>query len=195
MVEAPHSEIPVPALAALCRFRWSVPVLGALWRAGGGGRFVVLAQGLAAPRSTLSRTLNGLIAQDLILHNPGYGHPLRPEYLLTPFGEAVGPAAADLAERLARGNLESACLRRWSLPVLAAVAGGAGRFGEILGAAPGLTPRALTLALRDLERAGLVERRVLDLRPPRVLYALTRRGRALTPSIVRLARAAMFDPG
>jgi DNA-binding HxlR family transcriptional regulator len=40
---------------------------------------------------------------------------------------------------------------------------------------PGVTPRALALALKDLEAAGLVERLVDDQSyPPTVTYAATR---------------------
>jgi DNA-binding HxlR family transcriptional regulator len=44
---------------------------------------------------------------------------------------------------------------------------------------PGVTPRALTLALKDLQAAGLVERRVEDAYPPRAVYSATPLGRKL----------------
>jgi DNA-binding HxlR family transcriptional regulator len=39
-----------------------------------------------------------------------------------------------------------------------------------------VTPRALALALRELEVAGLVEREVLATRPPSTRYRVTRAG-------------------
>jgi DNA-binding HxlR family transcriptional regulator len=39
-----------------------------------------------------------------------------------------------------------------------------------------VTPRALALALKDLEAAVLVRREVIDSRPPSTLYRATARG-------------------
>ena len=44
---------------------------------------------------------------------------------------------------------------------------------------PGVTPRALALALKDLQAAELVERRIEDAYPPRALYLPTPQGRRL----------------
>ena len=68
-------------------------------------------------------------------------------------------------------------LRKWSLPVLAAL-----RSRAVLGAArggSGRDPRALALALKDLQAAELVERRIEDAYPPRALYVPTAQGRRL----------------
>lgn len=43
----------------------------------------------------------------------------------------------------------------------------------------GVTPRALTLVLRRLERNGLIERRVIPDSPVRVEYSITELGRSL----------------
>jgi DNA-binding HxlR family transcriptional regulator len=50
----------------------------------------------------------------------------------------------------------------------------------------GATPRALTLALKDLVDAGIVERRVHDEFPPGTSYRLTSAGRALRNRVTRL---------
>jgi DNA-binding HxlR family transcriptional regulator len=55
------------------------------------------------------------------------------------------------------------------------------RFSELVEAVPGISPRMLSGRLRDLEQAGLVERRVLDTSPPSVQYRLTASGRRLEP--------------
>jgi DNA-binding HxlR family transcriptional regulator len=67
--------------------------------------------------------------------------------------------------------------RRWLLSVLYAAHSGALRFNEfkqILGEVP---PRTLAQRLSELEEAGLLDRTVIDARPPRVEYRLTDRGR------------------
>jgi DNA-binding HxlR family transcriptional regulator len=67
--------------------------------------------------------------------------------------------------------------RRWLLSVLYAAHSGALRFNEfkqILGEVP---PRTLAQRLTELEEAGLLDRTVVDARPPRVEYRLTEKGR------------------
>lgn len=71
--------------------------------------------------------------------------------------------------------------RRWLLAIVFAALGGAARFNEFAGAIEGISPRMLAERLRDLERAGLVERVVRPSSPPAVEYRLTERGRALAP--------------
>jgi DNA-binding HxlR family transcriptional regulator len=79
---------------------------------------------------------------------------------------------------------ENVGLKKWSLPVLAEL-GAPRRFSELRAALPA-TPRALALALKELEAAGLVRRTVTDDRPPRVRYEATE---AALP-IAAAARAA-----
>lgn len=159
----------IEELISLCHHRWSVPVLAELRRTGG-TRFVVLANRLGVGGTSLRRTLDGLVELGLVRRNPGYGHPLRPEYLLTGAGEA----AAVRCERLltAVDGRRDVVLRKWSLPVLAAL-GRQARFSELRDSLPGVTARALALALKDLERAGLVDRRVEHTYPPTAVYAPT----------------------
>lgn len=102
--------------------------------------------------------------------NEGYGHPLRPEYVLTPRGRR---AAATASNVLAAGETET-LLRKWSVPVLAELHEER-RFSELRAALPGISPRALALALRDLEAAGLVRREVRPTHPPSTVYSATRR--------------------
>jgi DNA-binding HxlR family transcriptional regulator len=74
--------------------------------------------------------------------------------------------------------------RRWLLSVLYAAHSGALRFNEfkqILGSIP---PQTLTQRLSELENAGLLDRTVVDARPPRVEYRLTEKGREFG-SVVR----------
>lgn len=78
--------------------------------------------------------------------------------------------------------------RRWQLSVIYAALSGAMRFSEFAQAVDGISPRMLAERLRDLEAAGLIERRVLPTSPPAVEYRLTERGRKLGP-IVEAMRA------
>ena len=70
--------------------------------------------------------------------------------------------------------------RRWMLAILwASAEEGAVRFNEFKQALEGIPPRTLAARLLELEDAGVLERRVLDTRPPRVEYRLTVSGRKL----------------
>ena len=84
--------------------------------------------------------------------------------------------------------------RRWVLAILwASAEAGAVRFNEFKQALEGIPPRTLAQRLSELEDAGVLERRVLDSRPPRVEYRLTRRGqelRALLEALTRFAATA-----
>jgi DNA-binding HxlR family transcriptional regulator len=63
-------------------------------------------------------------------------------------------------------------LKKWPMLVVVAIGRGARRFGEIKELLPGITPRALTGALRDLQATGLTERRITETWPPYTTYEL-----------------------
>jgi DNA-binding HxlR family transcriptional regulator len=70
--------------------------------------------------------------------------------------------------------------RRWVLAILwASAEAGAVRFNEFKQALEGIPPRTLAQRLTELEEAGVIERHVLDTRPPRAEYRLTDAGRRL----------------
>ena len=81
--------------------------------------------------------------------------------------------------------------RRWSLSILwASAEGGAVRFNEfrqVLGPVP---PRTLAQRLTELEEAGVLERVVVDARPPRVEYRLTESGKRLKAVVAAMRRVA-----
>jgi DNA-binding HxlR family transcriptional regulator len=69
--------------------------------------------------------------------------------------------------------------RRWVVSVLWASYEGAIRFNEFKQAVGAIPPRTLALRLVELEQAGMLQRLVIDARPPRVEYRLTDEGRRL----------------
>lgn len=68
--------------------------------------------------------------------------------------------------------------RRWSAAVIRATMEGPARFTEIRGSVEGLSARLLAERLRELEAAGLMERRALG--GGAVEYRLTEKGQALS---------------
>ena len=65
--------------------------------------------------------------------------------------------------------------------VLQALFTGSHRFADIRAAIPGVSDIMLTRRLRELEAAGLVERRVIAASPVHVEYHLTQMGREARP--------------
>jgi DNA-binding HxlR family transcriptional regulator len=78
--------------------------------------------------------------------------------------------------------------RRWTLSILYASVQGAARFNEFHFALERIPPATLTQRLVDLCEAGLLERRVLDTRPPAVEYRLTPLGKRFEPVLQELVR-------
>jgi DNA-binding HxlR family transcriptional regulator len=68
---------------------------------------------------------------------------------------------------------------KWSTLIVIALARRSHRFSEIRRAIPDISKRMLTQTLRDLERDGLVSRRVFPTKPPSVEYKLTDLGESL----------------
>lgn len=76
---------------------------------------------------------------------------------------------------------------KWSLLVVAHLAMGPRRFGQLLRGIEGISQRMLTLTLRRLERDGLVTRTAYLEIPPRVEYELTELGLTLVETVASMA--------
>jgi DNA-binding HxlR family transcriptional regulator len=76
---------------------------------------------------------------------------------------------------------------KWSVVVLARLAHGTHRFNELLRQIDGVSRRMLSATLRQLERDGLVQRRVYARVPARVEYELSPAGEHLLVALVPLA--------
>lgn len=74
----------------------------------------------------------------------------------------------------------------WKPIVLFHLLHGKKRFGELGRSIPAITQRMLTLQLRELEEAGIVQRTVHAEVPPRVDYELTELGRSLQPVLIAM---------
>jgi DNA-binding HxlR family transcriptional regulator len=88
--------------------------------------------------------------------------------------------------REAAGLLE----RRWTVSIICASHEGAVRFNEFLQVLGPVPPATLSSRLAELERAGVLERIVVDARPPRAEYRLTERGQQLSAFVSAVRRFA-----
>lgn len=66
------------------------------------------------------------------------------------------------------------------------------RFSELQKSMEGISPKTLSLRLRELEEHGLLERKVYPEVPPRVEYTLTEKGRLLEGVFIELKRFGLF---
>jgi DNA-binding HxlR family transcriptional regulator len=77
---------------------------------------------------------------------------------------------------------------RWKIPILFHLLGGRKRFTELARALNGVTQKMLTQQLREMQRNGLVERKVFAQVPPKVEYSLTNLGVSLRPVVDAMCR-------
>ena len=79
---------------------------------------------------------------------------------------------------------------KWKVLILRDLLPGTKRFGELKKSIGTVSQKVLTAQLRDMERNGLVNRKVYPEVPHRVEYSLTELGRSLKPIL-----DAMWDWG
>jgi DNA-binding HxlR family transcriptional regulator len=97
--------------------------------------------------------------------------------------QAKIPEAAQQKEALVREMLERVG-DKWTLLVIEELgSGGEMRFTQLRDRIGNVSQKMLTKTLRDLERDGLVTRRVHPVVPPRVDYKLTKLGEALGEAV------------
>jgi DNA-binding HxlR family transcriptional regulator len=77
--------------------------------------------------------------------------------------------------------------RRYALAIVYASRSGATRFNEYRQMLAPVPPTTLSARLDELAEAGVLERRVIDSRPPRTEYALTEKGKRLSALLDALA--------
>lgn len=70
---------------------------------------------------------------------------------------------------------------RWKVLILRDLLEGTKRFGELKKSVGGISQKVLTANLRDMEKKGLLVRKVYAEVPPRVEYTLTELGYSLEP--------------
>ncbi len=167
-------------LETLTHHRWAIPIIALLHEARG-AKFVQIVNRLQLSRDALTRSLTALNELGWVQRNAGYGHPLRPEYILTPSGAQLGALCLEFNHWLEENDLREPMLNKWSLPVLLA-AQSESRFSDLKRALPNITARALTSSLETLLNHNLVH--VQNRR-----YHLTALGQNVTPHLTKLSQA------
>ena len=142
---------------------------------------------LAASRDTLADTLAKLEVNGVVeRQRPGK----RTVYALTPLGVRVGAKCLPMVALVGETDRVDIALKKWPMLVLTALGRGAKRYNEAKAALPGITARALAIALKDLQSTGLIERTVEQGYPPAPLYVLSELGVRFFPPLDELCSAA-----
>jgi len=61
------------------------------------------------------------------------------------------------------------------------------RFNQFLESVEGINPKTLSVRLREMERNGLIQRKVFPETPIRIEYYITEKGKALKPILEQMA--------
>ncbi|WP_420842246.1 winged helix-turn-helix transcriptional regulator [Devosia lacusdianchii] len=79
---------------------------------------------------------------------------------------------------------------KWSMLLIMTLGAGPKRFNQLRRDVPDISQKMLTQTLRDLQRDGMVARRVFDTKPPSVEYRLTPLGESIIVPFGHLIRWA-----
>lgn len=183
-----HLNTELSFLTGLVHHRWNIPIIAELHRQSG-AKFITLLNHLRVSRGSLSASLYYLRDLGLVRKNEGHGHPMRPEYLLTQQGLAIGSECRLLVEILRHSDETDLAFRKWTLPLVVAIGKSRLRFNEVRASLGDATPRAIASGLRSLLQYGWLDRSLIDEFPPTAGYELTARGRRILDCLENLYNA------
>jgi len=81
--------------------------------------------------------------------------------------------------------------KKWSLNILRDLFFGKKRFSEFLKANPQLSTKILSVRLKELEKNGIIEKRIVNKTPVLIEYGLTSKGGALNKILYEMALFSM----
>ena len=100
--------------------------------------------------------------------------------------------------KLERGNLDEKCPIEAAIDIIGSkwtfliirdlLIDGTIRFGDLLRSLDGISPKTLSLRLRELEKFGIVNRIVYPEVPPKVEYELTEKVKSLEAAFIELRK-------
>ena len=153
---------------------WALPILAKM-HVGVAGRQATLLAATGASRTAFAQSLDHLIKIGLLERNPGFGHPLRPEFRLTSLGHTAA-AIANKIQNVPTGEDQDLLRRSWTLPVLTTLHSPS-HFNDIKRNLQTITDRALSQSLKTMEGRNWVRRSVDEAaRPPRSIYEAVNTG-------------------
>ncbi len=169
-----------------CSYSRNIPILAILFESKG-SKFISLVNRLEISKDTLSRTLKTLIKRGFVKKNPGYGHPLRPEYILTPDGYELGKVCSLFLKSIKTCNNTQLLFNKWSLPILYSLNDEHLQFNKLKSELESITSSSLSRSLKELIENGFIQRIIKDDFPPIIEYSLTNKSNSIKNSIVKIA--------
>jgi len=143
------------------------------------GRQAPLLTATGASRTAFAQSMEHLISMELMERNPGYGHPLRPEFRLTALGKAAAAIAHNI-QTVSKEEDQDLLRRSWTLPILTAIHQPS-QFNDIKRNLQTITDRALSQSLKTMEHRNWVHRDVdQTARPPRPFYRTVNTGETIS---------------
>jgi len=172
----------IPLIVKLTSKAWSLKIL-ALLHAGIPGRQAPLIAATTASRTAFASSLEHLLELGFLERNPGHGHPLRPEFRLTPKGVEAAAMASRILDLVPDDDAFAVVKRSWAVPVLA-VTGAPQRFSAIKAGLGPITDRALSQSLGLLEDRNWLKREInLSERSPYPVYQAVNTGQQINRAI------------
>ena len=162
----------------LFQYRWDLSLLAELYQSSG-AKFVTLQSRFDISRGILKTSLERLILAGLVVQNPGYGHPMRPEYILTPFGTSVGSLCNDLLDEGEKRGVSDIFYDKWSCPIVFSTGKEKVRFNTLKKSLNPITSRALSGSLKKLHQLECIKRSLLDANPPMNIYSIGKKSMGL----------------
>lgn len=161
---------------------WSLEILAHL-HARVPGRQAPLLAATGASRGAFRASLEHLVDLHLLERNPGHGHPLRPEFRLTPTGVKAANVAAQIALVVGDDAGFALIRRRWTVPVLA-LTRVPRRFSALRSDLAPITDRALSVSLGQLEERDWINRDIdASARVPFPIYRAANQGGAVARAV------------
>ncbi|SFR98535.1 winged helix-turn-helix transcriptional regulator [Yoonia litorea] len=172
----------ISTLVKLTSRAWSLTIL-ALMHDGVARRQAPLLAASKASRTAFAASLDHLVSLGLLERNPGHGHPLRPEFRLTPNGVRYAAIASRIIDAVPEEEELSLLRRNWTVPILA-VTPRPRRFSGIKSDLPTITDRALSISLQQLEESEWLGRDIdTSARPPFPTYTALSKGLEISRAI------------
>lgn len=172
----------IKLLVNLTSRAWSLKIL-ALLHAGVAGRQAPLVAATGASRTAFAASLDHLFQLGLLEKNPGHGHPLRPEFRLTPTGAMAAATAHRILNAVPNDDGFAIVRRTWAVPILA-VTDTPQRFSVIKSGLGPITDRALSQSLGVLEEREWLKRDIdTSLRTPFPTYQAVNAGSKINQAI------------
>ena len=82
--------------------------------------------------------------------------------------------------------------KRWTVLIIREILKGNTQFNRFIENISGISPKVLTERLRELERLGIIRRRIVSKYPLRVEYSLTDMGKEFEPVLLSAASFSMM---